>query len=271
MFLNVLGSSILAGVATLAGTGLILYKYKWARHNSIHLMSFAAGVMLSLAFLHLIPEAIHIACEEVEHIEETEQAGKIHENEAEHDSKVVLIIVLLGFAAFHALESIVLVHPRHDVEIEAPHKHGSLSILAITGLTAHSIIDGVIIAVGFKASSQIGIMTTMAVVLHEAPEGMVTTSILLHDTMERAKIFWFSLLVAAVTPAGAVVSYFALSEASENVLWILLAFAAGSFIYIAAADLIPETHREEKRLNTVVLIASMAVLYIMGLLLGHGH
>jgi ZIP family zinc transporter/zinc and cadmium transporter len=67
------------------------------------------------------------------------------------------------------------------------------------------------------------------------------------------------------------VSYFALSGASERILTTLLALAAGSFIYIAAVDLIPETHREEKRLNTVVLIVGMAVLYFMGRLLGHGH
>jgi zinc and cadmium transporter len=164
-----------------------------------------------------------------------------------------------------------MIHPRHDVEAEEPHKHGSLSVLAITGLTVHSTIDGVIIAVGFKAGSQLGIMTTLAVILHEAPEGIVTTSILLHDAMEKVKVFWFSFLVAVATPVGAIVSYFILGEVSETVLRILLAFAAGSFIYIAASDLIPETHREEKRLNTVILVASMAVLYIVGRLLSHGH
>ena len=273
MFLNVLGSSVLAGVATLAGTLLILHKYKWARHNSIHLMSFAAGIMLAVAFLHLVPEAIHITHEDEGHLEEVEHEGEAYAGQAEHndEGKFVFIIVLLGFAIFHAIESTIMIHPRHDVEAEEPHKHGSLSVLSITGLTFHSAIDGVIIAVGFKAGSQVGIMMTLAVILHEMPEGIVTTSILLHDAMERAKVFWFSLLVAAATPIGAVVSYFALGEASENLLKILLALAAGSFIYIAAADLIPETHKEEKRLNTVVLIVGMAVLYFMGRLLGHGH
>ena len=63
MFLSVLGYCVLAGVATIAGTLLIFYRYEWARHNSIHLMSFAAGIMLALAFLHLIPEAIDTAHE----------------------------------------------------------------------------------------------------------------------------------------------------------------------------------------------------------------
>jgi zinc and cadmium transporter len=273
MFLNVLGSGVLAGVATLAGTLLILYKYKWARHNSIHLMSFAAGIMLALAFLHLIPEAIHITHEDEARSEEVEHREEAHAEEAEHngEGKSVFIIVLLGFAIFHAIESIIMIHPRHDVEAEEPHKHGSLSVVSITGLTFHSAIDGIIIAVGFKTGAQIGVMTTIAVVLHEMPEGIVTTSILLHDAMGKAEIFWFSFLVAVATPIGAVVSYFALGEVSGNLLRILLALAAGSFIYIAAADLIPETHREEKRFNTVVLIVGVAVLYFIGRLLGHGH
>lgn len=273
MFLNVLLYGVLAGVATIVGTLLILYRYEWARHNSIHLMSFAAGIMLALAFLHLIPEAIHITHENEEHLEVAEHEGEEHTEEAERNSegKLTFIVVLSGFIIFYAVESIIMIHPRHDVEAEGPHKHGTLSVLSITGLTFHSAIDGIIIAAGFKAGFQIGIMTTIAVILHEMPEGIVTTSILLHDAMEKARVFWFSMLVALATPVGAIVSYFILGEVSGNVLRILLALAAGSFIYIAAADLIPETHREEKRFNTVVLIIGMAVLYFIGRILGHGH
>lgn len=260
MFLSVLGYGALAGVATIIGTIVILYRYDWAKHNSIHLMSFAAGIMLAVAFLHLIPEAMHLGFESEVHVEGMERNG---------DDKFVFLMVLLSFVIFHAIESIISIHPRHDVEAIGPHKHSRLSILSITGLAFHSLIDGVIIAVGFKAGSRIGTMMTIAVILHEMPEGIVTTSILLHDAMARARIFWFSLLVAAATPVGAIVSYLALGEASENLLRILLAFAAGSFIYIAAVDLIPETHREEKRFNTVVLIGGIAVLYFIGRLMGH--
>ncbi len=260
MFLSVLGYGALAGVATIIGTMVILYRYDWAKHNSIHLMSFAAGIMLAVAFLHLIPEAVHLGSESGVHVEGMEHNG---------DGKFVFMMVLLSFVIFHAIESIISIHPRHDVEATEPHKHSRLSILSITGLAFHSLIDGVIIAVGFKAGSRIGIMMTMAVILHEMPEGIVTTSILLHDAMARARIFWFSLLVAVATPVGAIVSYLLLGEASENLLRILLALAAGSFIYIAATDLIPETHREEKRFNTVVLIGGIAILYFIGRLMGH--
>ena len=273
MFFSVLVYSALAGVATMAGTLLILHRYKWAKHNSMHLMSFAAGIMLALAFLHLIPEAIHMTGEGAVRLEEADHEGEGHVAEAEHrgEGQLAFIVVLLGLALFHAVESIIVIHPRHDVEAEDAHRHGRLSLLSIVGLTFHSAIDGIIIAVGFRADFQIGMMTTIAVILHETPEGVVTASILLHDTMERAKILWFSLLVAVATPIAAVVSYLVLGDASANFLGALLALAAGSLIYIAAADLIPETHKEEKRLNTAVLVAGMVVLYFNGRLMGHGH
>lgn len=282
MILNILGYSILAGIATVIGALLVIYKYKWARHNSIHLMSFAAGIMLAVAFLHLIPEAIHLSHEDEVHLEEAghkdevhaeEMAheGDIHADEAESQAQLVFIVVLLGFAAFYAVESMILLHPRHDVEDCNQREHGSLSIISIVGLTFHSLIDGIVITVGFKAGSQIGIMTTIAVILHEMPEGIVTTSILLHNGMEKLKTFWFSVLVAVATPVGAIVSYFILGEASVNVLRIFLAIAAGSFIYIAAADLIPETHEKEKWFNTIILLIGMAALYAIGQIIGHGH
>lgn len=276
MFLSVFLYGSLAGIATIIGTLLILYKYEWARHNSIHLMSFAAGVMLAIAFLHLIPEATGIWHNEENHIEGTVNEGEAHDSEMdEHtgEKNLPYIFILLGFAIFYALESIIVnAHPRHDVDGECTHaNHSTLSLISITGLTFHSLIDGIIIAIGFKAGHQIGLMTTVAVILHEMPEGVITTSILLHDDMKRNRIVWYSLMVALATPFGAIISYLILGNVSQNVIRLLLALAAGSFIYIAGSDLIPEIHKSEKRLNTVVLLAGIAVLYFIGKLLGHGH
>ena len=118
MFPQVLGYGTLAGAATIAGTLLILNRYDWAKHNSIHLMSFAAGVMLALAFMHLIPEAIHLAEGNEVHVEEAEHEEEAPQ-EAEHggEDRLTFIIILLGLASFHLLENIVSIHPRHDVEM----------------------------------------------------------------------------------------------------------------------------------------------------------
>ncbi|MEK7398102.1 MAG: ZIP family metal transporter [Candidatus Poribacteria bacterium] len=263
MFINVFVYSMIAGISTIIGTLLIFYKYEWARRNSIHLMSFAAGIMLALAFIHLIPEAIEMGV----------NLPEGHSSEAEanaHNANIVIFLVLLlGFTVFYAIENIMMIHPRHDVNANDKNKHGRLSVLSVTGLTFHSLIDGIIIAVGFKADYKIGLMTTIAVILHEMPEGIITTSILLHDNMKRKLVFWFSILVALATPFGAIFSYALLGNISRIYLSYLLSIAAGSLIYISASDLIPETIKGEKRLNTVFLIIGMASLYIIGRIIGH--
>ena len=256
MFLNVLIYSIIAGISTVAGTLLIFYKYKWARHNSVHLMSFAAGIILALAFLHLIPESVELA-------------SPVTENN--HINMLTFILVLVGFVAFYAIESIISMHPQHDVDAKDQGEHGKLSTLAITGLTFHSMLDGIILTVGFKAGFQIGLMTTMAILLHKMPDGIITTSILLHDNMQKKRVLRFSLMVASATPFSAIVSHFLFENISNTFVSAMLAIAAGSMIYISGSDLIPETHKEEKWINTIFLMLGMAILYFIGQLLGHGH
>lgn len=272
MFVNTLFYSLIAGISTIVGTLLIFYKYEWAKHNSIHLMSFAAGIMLSLAFLHLMPEALEISNYHHNHLETNHQANEtVNIDHSTNENKMIFLMIVIAFVIFSIIESLIRIHPRHDCGDETPHKHSVLSVLSITGLTLHSLIDGVIISVGFKAGFRLGVMTTIAVVLHEVPEGIITTSILLHDTMKKNMVFFFSLLVAIATPIGAISSYFLIGEAESNILKILIALAAGSLIYISASDLIPETHKSEKRLNTIFLIAGIIVFYIIGNIVNHRH
>jgi zinc transporter ZupT len=58
--INVLAFSVIAGIATLIGVMLVFYKEKWARANSIYLISFAAGIMLATAFVHIVPESLEL-------------------------------------------------------------------------------------------------------------------------------------------------------------------------------------------------------------------
>jgi zinc transporter ZupT len=128
----------------------------------------------------------------------------------------------------------------------------------------------VAIVAGFEANYKIGILTTLAVLLHELPEGVMTTGILLHSGMKRSKVLAYSILVAVATPVGAIVSQFVLSgiSISEGIIGILLALAGGSFIYVAAVDLIPETQKELKLPNVALLIAGVLFITVISRLFG---
>jgi zinc and cadmium transporter len=235
---NIFIYSMLAGTATLIGTWIVLSKEGWARKNSIFLISFAAGIMLATAFSHLIPEATELY-------------------------KNTPLMVFAGFLVFYVLQQMLMFHACHDDECKT-HRIGTLSAI---GLTIHSLLDGVAIAVGFEAGWSLGILTTLAVLLHELPEGITITGIMIHSNANKTKTLVFSIMVALATPLGAIVSYFFLKHVSASMLGVLLAFTAGSFIYLAASDLLPETHREHNRANAIFFFLGVAVIVIIGKIL----
>ncbi|MEK6715465.1 MAG: ZIP family metal transporter [Candidatus Omnitrophota bacterium] len=239
-YLNVIIYSLIAGIATLLGTAMLFYKEAWARKNSLYLVSFAAGVMLATAFLDLLPEAIELF----------------------HGA---FWSVLFGILLFYVLQQSINVHPCHDEECRLH----NLGILSLAGLTFHSLIDGIAIALGFGISTALGMVTTLAVILHEVPEGITTTSILMYAKMPRKKVIWYSILVAMSTPIGAILFYPFVKGIPEKILGLLLGLAAGSFIYVASSDLIPQTHTRRSRLNAIILLFGVIFLAVINKLIEH--
>ncbi|MEW6686445.1 MAG: ZIP family metal transporter [Candidatus Edwardsbacteria bacterium] len=228
----------LAGLATISGTLLVLSREELAKRYSVYLISFAAGAMFSTSFFHIIPESLAL-------------------------NKESPLLILSGILLFYLMENLIMIHPCPEPLCEI-HRIGVVSVI---GLTFHSLLDGIAIAAGFSASRSLGILTTLAVISHEIPEGLVTAGILLHSKMKRRLVLGYSLLVALATPFGAIISSFFLYWISKSFLGFLLALAAGSFIYIAVSDLIPETHRANNKINALILISGVLILAVIGRLL----
>lgn len=230
--IEVAGYAFFAALAMLAGTSLVFFREAWVRKNSVFLISFAAGVMLTIAFTNLIP-----------------QASALYPR--------AWLAVFGGFLALYTLQNIVMFHPCHDDE-ECEIHH--LGVLSSVGLTVHSLLDGVIVAVGFEAGWTMGLFTTLAVILHKIPDGITITGILLHAKMSRQKVILFSTMVALATPLGAIIAYFYFKNISPSLLGILLALTAGSFLFLAAADLLPETHKVRHRANAAYFFAGVGLI-----------
>jgi len=116
-------------------------------------------------------------------------------------------------------------------------------MVAFIGMALHSAIDGMIIGTGFEVSHDLGLLAALAVVAHEVPEGIAMLAILLHYGWQRRSAIMLTLFVAVATPLAAVVTFALVRDLSPELLGALLAIAGGSFIYIAASDLVPESHR----------------------------
>lgn len=233
--------SSMAGLATITGIYAIVLNEKIAKKYTHQLMSFAAGILLATAFLHLIPEAGELG--------------------GEH----AYLYVLTGFVVFYILESMILVHAGPELE-HISHFEGegleSSAKMAFLGLLLHSLIDGVIIGVGFEIDTTIGAFATLSIIMHELPEGITTYSLMML-TEDKKKALIKSWAVALATPLGTILSLLFIKELSDHVIGILLALASGTFIYVAASDLIPKTHNHKGNVNIIFFIAGVAAIFLM--------
>ena len=207
------------------------------------LVSFAIGALLGAAFLEILPHAF--------------EAGDAHE---------VAMAVLGGIFAFFVLEKLLLwrhCHTEH-CEVHGQHAsvndHGRSGALIVAGDTVHNFVDGLLIAAAFLQSTELGIVTAVAIIAHEIPQEVGDFVILLHSGYSRARALAMNLLSSTATIVGGVIGYFSL-QILEEFQPTLLGIVAASMIYVAVADLIPGLHRKPELRDT----AFQALLIALGI------
>ncbi len=235
----ILASTLLVSGVSLIGIFFLAISEDLFRRLLLMFVSFASGTLLGGAFLHLIPEALSV------------------------ESENMFIVILSGILVFFLLEKLLW---RHCHERECPvHVFAYLSLL---GDGIHNFIDGVIIAASFligvpfgSANISLGFATTLAVVSHEIPQEIGDFSILVYGGFGKTKALFYNLLTAIMAVLGALLMY-SFSSYLPSLPYFLV-FAAGSFIYIATSDLIPELHKERdtwRSLGQFVLLLSGVLL-----------
>lgn len=238
--------SFIGSVVSMIGGILLLADKKFAVKISHFLSSFAAGALLGTAFFDLLPEAA--------------EAG---EGRAD-----IFLWTLIGLLAFFLLERFI----HHHDQGNHPEDRKSVVPLIVIGDTVHNFIDGVAMAATFLVSIPLGIVTSLAVAAHEIPQEIGDFGLMLHKGVARKRVLLINFLSALVAMAGAVLTYF-MKDELEKLLPIALSLAAGFFIYIAVANLIPEIHNNDNKKvafwETVVLIGgAVAVWVVISLLEG---
>lgn len=235
-----LGLCFLGSFLGLIGGIILLWKEKFARRMSFFFISFAAGALLGAAFFDLLPEALELA----------------------QPAEYAWIAVLASLIVFSITERLLVWHHHHDNHFtEHKIKVKPYGPLIIAGDTIHNLIDGVVIAAALLISVPLGIITALAVFFHEIPQEIGDFSVLLLAGYSRFQVIGYNVLSAAATFAGALGVFF-FSSSLQTKLPLLLAFAAGGFIYIAAADLMPELKHEASKLRHVVLQTAIMILGI---------
>jgi zinc and cadmium transporter len=210
--------SLLGSLGVVLGAGVLLLPEEEKRRRLLpSLVSYAVGTLLGAAFLGMLPRAL--------------EGGP---------RRAVLSTTLFGIVLFFILEKWVLWRHCHQAECDI---HSSAGPLILAGDAFHNFVDGFAIAAAFLTSVPLGISTSLAVIAHEVPQELGDFAILLESGHCPSRALVLNLLSSVATLPGALIAYLALSVLSTVIPYVL-AISAASFIYIAAADLIPGLHRE---------------------------
>jgi zinc and cadmium transporter len=229
--MSALTASLLANLAVsmVSWLGVVfLFARRWSSRREVALVSFAAGVLLSTALLELLPEAIEQAPEESN----------------------VLWATLLAMVAFFFLERFLHgFHGHSDGDGHSDGGHQAASrTLVLVGDGLHNFIDGIVIAAAFIVSPGLGVATATAVAAHEIPQEIADFGILIRGGYSRRRALVLNFLSGLAAVAGGL-ALFALGNAVRSQIAWFVAAAAGMFLYIAAADLLPELHRHGREDN----------------------
>ncbi len=248
-----------AAVSLLSVVGaVVLLRRGWVHKLLPLLIALAAGALLGDTFLHLLPHAI------------ADAGGVMNAN--------IAYGVLAGLIGFFLIEGVLHWHHHgedlHDHGPEGVHSFGWMNLI---GDGLHNLIDGMLIAAAWLVSPEAGIATTIAVALHEIPQEFGDLGVLIHAGFSPRKAIFFNLMSALTAVLGAL---FVLATAGDHgIAQFLVPVAAGGFLYIACADLVPEMRKRAKGMQLVSTMA--ALLFGLALMVGvhevahdcdgHGH
>ncbi|HLE59677.1 MAG TPA: ZIP family metal transporter [Candidatus Limnocylindria bacterium] len=187
------------------------------------IIALGAGIRIGAAYFELIPES-------VDHM-----GGSLD---------AVMVFTAVGFLAFYAVEKLTSVHVGHEAAAELDHdlaSHRHLGIVGASGMSVHSLLDGVALAAGLEVGGSLGIVIAVVVIVHRFSDGIGIVSLLLASkTPAREAYRWVS--VVAIAPVLGVILGL-LIPIPDPALGGLLSVFAGFFLYIGAAELLPEAHR----------------------------
>lgn len=236
----VFGSVFAVSVAALVGIVLLLLDADVLERGLLYLVSFAAGTLFGTAFLHLLPHTAE-----------------------EHGIGIGTGMYLLGGVVLAFLLETYLYWHHHTLaatEVEP------FSYLILFGDGLHNLVDGMVIAASYLAGVSTGIATTVAVLLHELPQELGDFAIMVHGGFRVRTALLYNVAAAATAfiGAGAVL---AVAGSVDAVTRILLPFAAGTFIYIAGSDLVPEMQEQpvgwKAAAQMLLFLLGIGVMYLL--------
>jgi ZIP family zinc transporter len=211
-------------------------------------MEFSAGLMTSVVCFKLIPEAFELG-----------------------GTKLTFLGIFLGIVTVIILEGVLRksslvknsgsttkdIHNRSRLghngigrysrinKIRQVQKDPNLiqtGILTAIAIALHNLPEGFAVGSGFEASARLGLTLTMVILIHDIPEGMAMAIPMRVGGMKRLNTFLLTVLSGTPMGIGALVGA-ALGGVSRNSIAVSLGFAGGAMLYIVYGELVPQSKR----------------------------
>ncbi|CUU07566.1 zinc and cadmium transporter [Candidatus Kryptobacter tengchongensis] len=214
MFIEIILANIVVSLISFVGIIFISVREKIFEKVIFWLVSFASGAFIGIAFLRMIPNSIE------------KNPGAVY-------------TVVLGIFIFFLLEKFFYWRHCHEGKCEF-HSFGYLNLV---GDSLHNFIDGMVIAASFVTDIKLGLLTTLAIIIHEVPQELGDFGVLIYSGFSKKKALVLNFLTALFAVFGGIVGYL-FSEKVALVRYNFIPFAAGGFIYISLVDLVPELHKK---------------------------
>lgn len=229
-------SVIIISIVALVGIVTLWLRLSLLKKIVLWLVSFSAGALLGDVFFHLLPEVV-----------------------GDWWWPISASLWILGWIFFGLITEKVIRRNHCHMPITKQHTH-PVALMNLVWDMVHNLIDGLIIGASYLVSIPVGIATTLAVVLHEIPQEIWDFGVLIHGGFSRKKALLLNFLTALTAVIGVVIA-FSLYNYVNGMVAALIPFAAGTFIYIAGSDLIPELHKE----NTLAHSIPQILFFLLGI------
>ena len=205
--------ALAAAAANLVGALAVTSRTRWSVRALDGMLAFAAGFMISVGLLDLLPEALR------------------------HGGESAATVALGAYLAVHLTQHVIGTHFHFGEETH--HVSEAVSLAALVGLLLHTFVDGVAVASGFDIGGAIGALVFLAVVLHKVPEGLAISSLFLAAGQGRSRALLAAAALGAATFVGVLVT---------DHIGVLrehgLALSAGVTLYVGMSNLVPEFRRK---------------------------
>ena len=229
------------GIFTIAIVGALPPLFRKWSDRQLHLfIAFGAGVFLGAIFLHLLPDAM-----------------------AEDTTNMASAMVLLGFLFILLVERTLLRSHKLHCDEACVHRHEMVGITAFIGLSVHSLTAGFALGVGMT-DPELGLIIFIAIIAHKATAAFSLSTIFCLAEFSRKKTLILILSFSLMTPLGAVISLPFISSLKDLSLAIPTGLTAGTFLYVATMDLLPEAfHSDKERVSTFVWLISGVFIMLL--------